>query len=256
MSEPPLRAWTERDGALLRLRLARPKANVLDAAMLEAFAAALAPLETMPALRAILIDAEGPHFSFGASVEEHLPASCAAMLRGFHAVLLRLLEAPAPVVVAVRGQCLGGGMELALTGTRIVADTEARFGQPEIRLGVFAPMASALLPERIGRPAAEAMLLSGATLSADAAHAAGLVQAVVADPEAAALAWIEKELLDKSAAALRLALRAARIGFARPLRARLEELETLYLDELMRTHDASEGLRAFLERRPPHWEHR
>ncbi len=256
MSDSPLRVWTEHDGALLRLRLARPKANVLDAAMLRAIDAALATLEAMPALRAILIDAEGPHFSFGASVAEHLPESCAAMLRGFHAVLLRLVEAPVPVVFAVRGQCLGGAMELVLAGTRVVADTEASFGQPEIRLGVFAPAASALLPERIGRPAAEAMLLTGSAISADAAHAAGLVQAVVADPEAAALAWIEKELLDKSAAALRHAMRAARLGFARTLRTRLDELETFYLDELMRTHDATEGLRAFLDRRPPHWEHR
>lgn len=256
MSESPLRVWQERDGALLRLRLARPKANVLDAPMLQALDAALGRIGGMPALRAILIDSEGPHFSFGASVAEHLPQSCADMLRGFHAVLLRIVEAPVPVVFAVRGQCLGGAMELVLTGTRVVADTEARFGQPEIELGVFAPAASALLPERIGRPNAEAMLLSGSSISADAAHAAGLVQAVAADPEAAALAWIEKELLDKSAAALRHAMRAARLGFAETLRSRLAELEALYLHELMRTHDATEGLRAFLERRPPKWEHR
>ena len=256
MSESPLRVWQEREGALLRIRLARPKANVLDAPMLQALDTALGGIDEMPALRAILVDSEGPHFSFGASVSEHLPESCAGMLRGFHAVLLRIVEAPVPVVFAVRGQCLGGAMELVLTGTRVIADTEASFGQPEIKLGVFAPAASALLPERIGRPNAEAMLLSGSSISADAAHAAGLVQAVVADPEATAITWIEKELLDKSAASLRHAMRAARLGFAETLRARLAELEILYLDELMRTHDANEGLRAFLERRPPKWEHR
>lgn len=256
MSDSPLHVWQEREGAVLRLRLARPKANVLDAPMLKALAAALGTLDEMPTLRAILIDSEGPHFSFGASVAEHLPESCAAMLRGFHAVLLRIVAAPVPVVFAVRGQCLGGAMELVLTGSRVIADTKASFGQPEIKLGVFAPAASALLPDRLGRPRAEAMLLSGSSISADTAHSAGLVQAVVANPEATALAWIEKELMDKSAAALRHATRAVRLGFAEALRARLAELEALYLDELMHTHDATEGLHAFLERRPPKWEHR
>ncbi|MGC8475601.1 MAG: cyclohexa-1,5-dienecarbonyl-CoA hydratase [Acetobacteraceae bacterium] len=250
----PLRVWRERAGALLRLRLARPKANILDRAMLAALAAALT--EPEPGLRGILIDAEGPHFSFGASVAEHLPDACAAMLRDFHDVLLRLLEAPAPVLVAVRGQCLGGGMELALTATRLFAAPDAQFGQPEIRLGVFAPAASCLLPGRIGQPAAEALLLSGASLGAEAALAAGLVQAVAADPEAAALAWFEANLADRSAAALSQAMRAVRAPLAAATRARLGALERQYLDELMRTADANEGLAAFLDRRPPRWEHR
>jgi cyclohexa-1,5-dienecarbonyl-CoA hydratase len=254
VSTPPLRVWHEQAGALLRLRLARPKANILDAAMLAALEAALAA--PPPGLRAILIDAEGPHFSFGASVSEHLPAACAAMLRGFHAVLLRLLEAPAPVLVAVRGQCLGGGMELALTATRLFAAPDALFGQPEIRLGVFAPAASCLLPGRIGQPAAEAMLLSGSSLTAEAARIAGLVQEISPAPEAAGLAWFATHLADKSATALGHALRAARAPLIAAARARLAELEGQYLDELMASADALEGLQAFLERRPPRWEHR
>ena len=161
MSAAPLRVWRSHGEALLRLRLARPKANILDAAMLAALDAALSAELGQGAPLAVLIDAEGPHFSFGASVEEHLPDACAAMLRGFHALLLRLLAAPVPVLFAVRGQCLGGALELALTGTRIFAAPEAMFGQPEIRLGVFAPAASCLLPERIGQPAAEARIELG-----------------------------------------------------------------------------------------------
>ncbi|HET9019238.1 MAG TPA: enoyl-CoA hydratase-related protein, partial [Acetobacteraceae bacterium] len=117
MSTPPVQVWRGPDQTLLRLRLARPKANILDAAMIAGLDAALTANLSQAPTRAILIDAEGPHFSFGASVEEHLPAACAGMLRGFHALLLRLLAAPVPVLFAVRGQCLGGGMELALTGT-------------------------------------------------------------------------------------------------------------------------------------------
>jgi len=256
MSGSPLNVWRTHDGALLRLRLARPKANVLDAAMIAALDAALTAERGRGTTLAVLIDAEGPHFSFGASVEEHLPEACAAMLRGFHALLLRLLAAPAPVLFAVRGQCLGGGLELALTGTRIFAAPEAMFGQPEIRLGVFAPAASCLLPERIGRAAAEDLLLSGRSLRAAEALATGLIQDVAADPEAAAIAWFEANLADKSAAALRLAMAAARSDLVERARARLAALEILYLDELMQTRDALTGLQAFLAKRTPVWEHR
>jgi|UniRef100_A0A8J4M5I0 cyclohexa-1,5-dienecarbonyl-CoA hydratase len=256
MSAAPLRVWRSHGEALLRLRLARPKANILDAAMLAALDAALSAELGQGALLAVLIDAEGPHFSFGASVEEHLPDACAAMLRGFHALLLRLLAAPVPVLFAVRGQCLGGALELTLAGTRIFAAPEAMFGQPEIRLGVFAPAASCLLPERIGQPAAEDILLSGRSLGAEEARAAGLIQAVVADPEAAAEQWFATHLADKSAAALRCAMAAARSDLVARARVRLAELETLYLDDLMRTRDALAGLQAFLGKRAPRWEHR
>ena len=252
----PLRVWLEEDGALLRLRLARPKANIVDAAMIAALDAALAEHLPRADLRGVLVDAEGAHFSFGASVEEHQPANCAAMLAALHALLLRMLASPVPVLVAVRGQCLGGGLELALAGTLIFAASDARFGQPEIKLGVFAPFASAVLPERIPRAAAEDLLLSGRSLTADEARAIGLVSDVVDDPEAAARAWFATHLADKSAAALRFALLAARLDYVQRVGERLARLEKLYLDELMSTHDAREGLDAFLARRPAHWEHR
>ena len=144
--ESPLKVWTERDGALLRLRLARPKANIVDAAMIGALQMAIDTHRGNIALRAALLDAEGPHFSFGASVEEHLPANCAAMLASLHAQLVSMIEWPLPILVAVKGQCLGGGLELALGGSLIFAAGEAKLGQPEIQLGVFAPAASCLLP--------------------------------------------------------------------------------------------------------------
>ena len=256
MTEAPIRVWRSHGTALLRLRLARPKANILDAAMIAALDGALAAELGQGAALAVLIDAEGPHFSFGASVEEHLPAACAAMLRGFHALLLRLLAAPVPVLFAVRGQCLGGGLELVLTGSRVFASPDAMFGQPEIRLGVFAPAASCLLPGRIGRPAAEEMLLSGGSIGAGEALAAGLVQAITADPEAAAGEWFATHLADKSAAAIRCAMAAARGDLVARARVRLAELEALYLDDLMQTRDALAGLQAFLGRHTPSWEHR
>ena len=252
----PLNAWLEEDGGLLRLRLARPKANIIDAAMIAALDQALDRHLATPGLRGVLIDAEGPHFSFGASVEEHLPGRCAAMLRSLHGALLRLLSAPLPVLVAARGQCLGGGLELALAGTLLFVAPDAKLGQPEIRLGVMAPAASCLLPERIGRARADDLLLSGRSVGAEEAVAMGLATAIAADPEAAALGWFQEHLAGKSAAALGHAMRAARLDFVERVRGKLARVETLYLEELMATRDAVEGLDAFLAKRPPRWEHR
>jgi cyclohexa-1,5-dienecarbonyl-CoA hydratase len=252
----PLRIWLDEGGAMLRLRLARPKANVIDAAMIAALDRALDEHLDRPDLLGVLIDAEGPHFSFGASVEEHLPGRCAAMLKSLHATLLRLLASPTPVLVAARGQCLGGGLELALAGTLLFLAPDAKLGQPEIKLGVIAPAASCLLPERIGRAQAEELLLSGRSLDASEAQALGLATAVAADPEGAAIAWFKEHLAGKSAAALRHALRAARIDLVERVRAKLARIEALYLEDLMATRDAVEGLEAFLAKRPPKWEHR
>ena len=253
--DAPLKTWLERDGSLLRLRLAKPKANLIDAEMIAALHAALGQYRRHVMLRGVIIDAEGPHFSFGASVEEHLPEKCASMLTSLHALLLELLEFPVPVIAAVHGQCLGGGLELALACGRIVAAPGAQFGQPEIKLGVFAPAASALLPYRVNQPDAEDLLLTGRSVGTDEALRMGLVQQVAEDPAAAAVHWFDQHLFGKSAAALACATVAARGPMQKQVRERLAELERLYLDWLMRTHDANEGLAAFLEKRQPAWTH-
>lgn len=253
---PPVRYWRERDGLLARLRLDRPKANVLDAAMVAALDESLAAIEAEPPVGALLLDHEGPHFSFGASVEEHLPDQCAAMLQGFHALIRRLAAFPAPVLTVVRGQCLGGGMEVALAAHFIFASPTARFGQPEIQLGVFAPAASVLLPPRVGQARAEDLLFSGRTIDAAEARSFGLVDHLSDDPEAAALAWYDTHLAPKSASSLGHAVRAARGAFVDHLSARLAVVEELYLAKLMSTRDANEGLEAFLAKRAARWEHR
>jgi cyclohexa-1,5-dienecarbonyl-CoA hydratase len=204
----------------------------------------------------VVLDAEGPHFSFGASVEEHLPAKCAEMLADFHALLQAMLDFPAPVLVAVRGQCLGGGLELASAGTLIFAAPDAKFGQPEINIGVIAPAASCLLPARIGVGRADELLLSGRSLDAPEAARFGLVAFVADNPEEAALAWFERHLAAKSAAAIRFAHEASRSELAENFRRRIGALERLYLDGVMATRDALEGLNAFLEKRAANWEHR
>jgi cyclohexa-1,5-dienecarbonyl-CoA hydratase len=254
--DSPLKDWLEHDGALLRLQLARPKANIVDAEMIAAVDGALVAYRGNSTLRGVLLDAEGPHFSFGASVEEHLPAQCAQMLASLHALVLAMLEFPVPILVAVRGQCLGGGLEVALAGGLIFAAPDAQFGQPEMKLGVFAPAASCLLPYRMNQLAAEDLLFSGRSIGAAEAKAIGLVHTVFDDPQTAALAYFEQHLVGKSAASLACAVTAARAPMIRDVRQRLAEVERLYLDRLMRTRDANEGLTAFLAKRKPQWEHR
>ncbi|MGO8912264.1 MAG: cyclohexa-1,5-dienecarbonyl-CoA hydratase [Bradyrhizobium sp.] len=252
----PLKAWFERDGHLLRLRLDRPKANILDATMVGAIEHTLGQHGAVAGLRGILIDSAGTHFSFGASIEEHLPDRCAAMLAGFHRLILQILASPIPVLVAIRGQCLGGGLELASAGHLLFAGRDAKFGQPEIQIGVFAPAASCLLPERIGLAAAEDLLLSGRSIGAEEAFRIGLVTEVADDPEAAALGYFDRHLAPKSAESLRFATRVARHGTIERISAKLAAIEKVYLAELMATRDATEGLTAFIEKRPASWKDR
>ncbi len=252
----PLRVWSEADGRLLRLRLSRPKANLIDAAMIEALDAALASHAGNGQLGAVLLDADGPHFSFGASVEEHMPDQCAAMLAGLHGLVLRMIEFPAPLLVAVRGQCLGGGLEIALAAHLMLVAPDAALGQPEMKLGVFAPAASCLLPELVGPQRSLDLLVSGRSITGSEAAAMGVAREAAADPEHAALAYFEEHLRPKSASSLRYALRAARLDYVERVRAKIHAVERLYLEELMATHDAVAGLEAFVAKRPPQWQHR
>ena len=246
----------ERDGRLLRLTLARPKANLIDIEMSDAIRAALDTARADSDLLAVLIDHDGPNFSYGASIPEHMPEHCAAMLAGFHACVRALVEFPLPVLVVIRGYCLGGGLELASAGTFLFAAPDAVLGQPEIKLAVYAPAASVLLPERIGQARAEELLLTGRTLTGIEAAALGLVTRTADDPDTAARDWFDTYFADKSAPALRAATSAARHGYAQRIAEKLAWGERHYLDVLMRHDDPLEGLKAFMAKRPPVWTHR
>ncbi len=256
MTEAALKIWRDRDGRLVRLRLNRPKANVIDAEMIAALDAAFAGVAESPDQHAVLLDHEGPHFSFGASVEEHLPGQCAAMLKNLHALIKRMLACPVPILVAVKGQCLGGGLEVAMAGSLIFVAPDAMLGQPEIKLAVFAPAASCLLPRLVARQHAEDLLYSGRSVTGARAAEIGLALKAGPDPEAEALAYFDDNLAGLSASMLRLAVAAARGRWRAEVAADLDRVEALYLERLMKTRDAVEGLEAFLEKRPPRWEHR
>jgi len=235
------------------VRLDRPKGNILDGRMVEALNRAFRDATEEAGLKAIVLEGAGRHFSFGASVPEHLPGPVDAMIRSFHELFRTMLDCAVPVVAAVRGQCLGGGLELASFCHRLIASPTAHLGQPEIVLGVFAPVASIVLPERMGRAAAEDLCLTGRVLSAEEALASGLVDQIADDPTEAALSYVREHFLSRSASSLRLAVRAIREPLRRRVLTDLAAVERLYLDDLMRTNDAVEGIQAFLDKRSPAW---
>lgn len=244
------------DGAVRKIVLNSPKANILEAAMLTEINSALDAFKAERGLKVIVFEGTGKHFSFGASVPEHTKDKAAMMLRTFHAMFFKLVELAVPTMAIVRGQCLGGGMELALFCNVIVADGTAVFGQPEIVLGVFPPPASVMLPRKVGQANADDLALTGRSIGATEAQRIGLVNLLAEEGSDAwnvASAWIEKHILPKSAACLRIANQAVRMDFFRRILEDLPRMEALYLKELMESHDANEGINAFLAKRKPVW---
>jgi cyclohexa-1,5-dienecarbonyl-CoA hydratase len=250
----PIRCNAEREGQVQRIVFDRPKANVLDLEMLEAVRGQLREIAREPGpLKLLVFEGAGQHFSFGASVQEHLPGKVQEMLPVFHGLFRDLEALGAPTAAVVRGQCLGGAFELVLWCGVVFADASARFGVPEVRLGVFPPVAALALPWRMPGARATRLILDGGIFDAQSAAASGLVEFCDYEPEAALQRWFDEHLASKSAVALRAAWRASRRHLAASLERDLPVLEAQYLQELMAHRDPVEGLTAFLERRPPSW---
>ncbi len=245
------------ENTIARIILTDGKGNILNHEMMEELQAVLNDFQNKPGLKLITFEGGGKHFSFGASVEEHKKEFAGAMLRNFHRVFYTLMDLAIPTAAIVSGQCLGGGMELAIMCNFMFADKTAKFGQPEIMLGVFPPPASIILAEKIGLAKAEELLLTGKTISAEEAKKIGLLNEVYEDKvtmDTEIGKWIETNIVSKSASSLRFGVRAARIKFNHVLSNFLPQLESNYVQQLMETHDANEGINSFLEKRKPVWD--
>lgn len=241
------------EDSITTLTLQNGKGNIVDKAMMIELAAAIDTVGARRESKAILFCAEGDHFSFGASVPEHQADQVAGMLAAFHTLFRKLIDCSLPTVSAVRGQCLGGGFELVAFTHWIFASPNARFGQPEINLSVFPPVASLILPARVGQTVADDINLTGRTMTADELHLKGLIHSVVDNPEQAAREFIHTHLLSKSSAALKYTVRSSRHALHSSFLKHIDELEKIYLAGLMKTHDANEGINAFMEKRKPNW---
>ncbi|MFQ5649404.1 MAG: enoyl-CoA hydratase-related protein [bacterium] len=244
------------EGQVLSLTLNAPPGNVLDKEMMTELTRAIREHGPGSSVKALVFAGEGTHFSFGASVVEHQKEFVAEMLVTFTQLLKTLIETSKPMFAVVRGQCLGGGLELASLCHWIFASGDAAFGQPEIKLGVLPPFASLILPYRIGQSAADDLVLSGRSILAQEAKELGLVHSVSGEPEKDLEAFIAKHILPRSAIALRLTAKASRFEMNRAFLKHIETLEKLYVEELMETEDANEGILSFLEKRKPVWKDR
>jgi cyclohexa-1,5-dienecarbonyl-CoA hydratase len=236
------------------ITLNRPPLNILDIPMMQALDAVLE--RALPKSDFVIFQGAGPKaFSAGAEIADHTPERAEKMLSAFHAVFRRLAAADCLTIAAVHGYCLGGGMELATFCDFVLATESAQFGQPEIKLGCFPPVAMVTLPRLIGMRAAAHLILTGQQIDAAEACSLGLVTRVVMDHELpVALESLLEELRSLSPAILYLTRKTLWNLHSSEFAKQLEEVERVYLSELMRAHDAQEGIRAFLEKRAPTWQ--
>ena len=246
----------EKRGGVARLTLNKPPLNVLNIAMMREINAVLEGLNNDPSVKVLVFQAaEGSKaFSAGVDVSEHTADKVEEMIEVFHRIFRLLDRLEVPTLAIVDGASLGGGCEFVLFCDMVIASERASFGQPEIQVGVFPPIAAVALPGIVGPKKAMEMVLIGDRIRAAEALQLGLVNKVVPPEElrAAADEFVGK-LTRLSGAVLRLTKRAVRIGSVGPFADGLAAVEELYLGLLMATEDAHEGLAAFMEKRAPVW---
>lgn len=246
----------ERAGRGATLTLDRPPLNILDLATIAELAECVESLAADPP-QLVWLRARGKAFSAGVAVEDHTEEKVGEMLSGLHGAILGLIELPTISIAAVAGHCLGGGMELAAACDMVLATDDSTFGQPEIHLGCFPPVAAALYPARFGSGRTFEVLLTGRTFDAEEAERLGFVTWRVPREELEAkVEELDERLLSTSAAVTPLLKRAVRTGGALPAAGALAETERIYLEDLTETEDMNEGVAAFLEKRPAVWKHR
>ena len=247
------------NNSVARIILDDGKGNVLDSIMMNELNELLNSFKDKNDLKLITFEGAGKHFSFGASVEEHTKEKAAGMLKCFHQIFYSITDLSIPTLAKISGQCLGGGLELALVCNFIFADKSANLGQPEILLGVLPPPASVILPLKIGNAKAEELIITGMAISANKGKEIGLINEVYEDKdtmEKEINEWINKNIINKSASSLRYVVRASRTTFNHLLSKMLPAVEALYVNGLMNTEDANEGINSFLEKRKPDWKNR
>jgi len=244
----------EKSNGVARVTLNKPPLNVMDLAMMEEIDAAFKSLKGDRTTKVIVLAAQGKAFCAGVDVADHTPERVDGMIKKFDGIFRTLWSLEQPTVAAVQGAALGGGCELAIACDFIVASERAKFGQPEIKVGVLPPIAALLLPRLIARKKACELVLLGETIDAREAERIGLVNQV-APPEsfdAAVDAFVGK-LTALSGVILQHNKRAVQLGLEVGLAAGLADIERYYLQDLMRSEDAVEGLNAFMQKRNPVW---
>jgi cyclohexa-1,5-dienecarbonyl-CoA hydratase len=242
------------DGDVVSLTLNRPPLNVMNIAMMQEMNAALASLRNHPRLKVLVIQAEGKAFSAGVDVADHTADKVDGMMREFLNLFNLLHGLKCATVAAVDGAALGGGCEVALFCDMVIASERAKFGQPEIKVGVFPPIAAAVVPRLIGRGRALEFLMSGDNLSAVEAERLGLINCVFpVEHFPQHVQNFVKRLSGHSKIILEMTKQAVDDGLTRARMSAVDHATDFYMNEMMKTEDAHEGLDAFLQKRQPVW---
>jgi cyclohexa-1,5-dienecarbonyl-CoA hydratase len=242
---------------MAKITLNRPPLNILDIPMIQELHEALTGVQSASDAKVLVIAHQGKAFSAGVSIQDHAPDKVVEMLEKFHAMIGLLLSLDIPSIALVDGMALGGGCELALACDMVLASDRATFGQPEIKVGVFPPVAATLFPSRVGRNRALELILTGESIDAAEAQRIGLINKVFPAATFGEMTGeFIRQLTSLSASTLRLTKRAVNRGLDRSLSEGIAAAEQLYLSELMPTEDAREGLNAFLEKRKPVWKNK
>ncbi|NUQ34952.1 MAG: enoyl-CoA hydratase/isomerase family protein [Planctomycetaceae bacterium] len=246
------------DGAVRRVIANVPPGNIYSADVICQLQAALEAIPRDPEVRLITLEGAGAHFSYGAAVEEHTREKIVDVLPRLRELALEIACSPVPVAALIHGCCFGGAAEAVLACHFIFAANDVRFALPEIKLGVFPPYACALLPRLVGQAAADRLVLTGEPIGSRDLAELGLTTFTSKPGELHTQtdAWFRQTLGNYSASSLRIATRASRHRFLRHLERDMVEYERLYLDELMGTYDANEGIAAFIDKRKPLWRSR
>ena len=237
-----------------RLTLHHPPLNVIDLAMMEELAQALAEIEGRADVSTLLLSGEGKSFSVGVDVAAHTPDRVTDMLTKFHAVIRALVSSKKVTIAAVHGHCLGGGAELAMVCDLVYTVDTAMWGFPEIKLGCYPPVAATALAALVGQKHAADLILTGRNVSGTEAARIGLANRDLADTELElAVKEAIQQLSSLSPAALAITKKANYAWDSMHFDKGLARAEKIYLDELMKTEDVQEGINAFLEKRQPVW---
>lgn len=242
------------ENGLGSITLNRPPVNILNIEMMEEINSVLDSWTENRDLKLILFTAKGKCFSAGVDVGEHMGGSASRMIKVFHGMFRRMNHLGILTVASVFGSCLGGGCELAIFCDMVIASQDAKFGQPEIQVGVFPPISAYFMPRIMGRKAACEMILGGRIISAEEGMEMGLINRVACEEELEqeTVEFI-KPFLKMSSRVLKLTKKAITTGLRDDLEPSLKIIENIYLNELMNSYDAHEGLNAFMEKRKPEW---
>ena len=237
-----------------RVRLQNPPLNVVDLATARELQQALAAIESRPDVSVILFEGDPRAFSAGVDIRAHLPEQIHEMLTSFHVVIKAIVASRKVTIAAVKGICLGGGAELAAVCDIVYTARDATWGFPEIKLGCYPPVAAVALPALVGQKRAAELIMTGRQITGDEAVAIGLAnQSVQAEELGGVVEERLRELSEMSPAALALAKKAMYAWDAIHFDKGLARAEKIYLEELIATEDAREGITAYLEKRGPKW---